>query len=252
MGLVAVHTIKEAVRDRVFSVSILFSAILFSTALALTPLAAGQRDKLVQDLGLGAIAAIGLLLAVFIGTSTVYREIDKRTIYTLLARPISRGEYVTGKYVGLVLTVILNVMIMFTLYSALVHFYLHQFKIELLAAAYLIGVELAVISAFSLFFSVIASPFLGAFFTGILFVVGHLASDIMRFAEMLPDGIARKVFQGAGYVVPHLEYFNIKGMAVYGKPVTLEYMAWTTMYGLLYALALVLISVVIFRRKDLR
>ena len=252
MGQVAVHTIKEAVRDRIFGVSILFAGVLLAVALALTPLAAGQRDKLVQDLGLGAIAGIGLLLAVFVGTSMVYREIERRTIHTLLARPISRSEYVIGKYIGMVVTIVLNVAIMFTLYGALVHFYLGQFKIELLAAVYLIGVELAVISAFSLFFSVVASPFLGAFFTSVLFVVGHLAQDILRFADMLPEGIGRMIFRSAGYVIPHLEYFNIKGMAVYGKPVTIDYLAWTTGYGLLYATALVLISIVIFRRKDLR
>ncbi len=251
-GEVARHTVLEAVRDKVFVVSILFAATLLGAALALSPLASGEREKLVQDLGLGAIAAIGLLLAIFVGTSIVYREMERRTIYTLLARPVGRSEYLVGKYIGMVATIAFNVAIMFVLYAAVVHFDLGTFHVELAEAAYLIGVELAVITAFSLFFSVVASPFLGAFFTLILFVAGHLTADVIRFSEMLPPGVGRAVFRGAAYVLPNLELFNIKGMAVYNKPVTWQYIAGATGYAALYIVALVLLSVVIFRRKDLK
>jgi len=249
---VAIHTVREAVRDRIFLVSILFAGALLAATLLLTPLATGQRDKLVQDLGLGAIAGTGLLLAIFIGTGMVYREIERRTIHTVLARPIGCGEYVVGKYFCIVATISLNLAVMFLLYGAVVHFYLDRFHVELLAAAYLIGVELAVIAAFSIFFSVVASPFLGAFFTLLFFMVGHLTRDILAFSELVPEGFGRIAIQASSYILPNLELFNIKGMAVYGKPVTMEYIGLTSLYGLLYATAIVMISVIIFQRRDLR
>ncbi len=249
---VATHTLRETVRDRVFAVSLIFAALLLTVSLVLGPLVAGQQDKLIQDFGLASISGIGIMLAVFVGTSLVYREVERRTIYTLLARPIGRGEYLIGKYAGMVLTLLLNIGLMGSLFLLLVHFHLGAFSPGLLAAIYLTAWELALVAAFSILFSVVSSPFLGAFFTLIVFVMGHLSRDILYFAKMLPEGAGRTLVEWSSYLLPNLEYFNVKGMAVYGKPISSSILGGATVYGALYITAVISLAVILFQRKDLK
>ncbi|NNE08882.1 MAG: ABC transporter permease [Gemmatimonadetes bacterium] len=249
---VAAHTLLETIRDRVFGVSILFSAMLLGAALVLSPLAAGEQDKIIMDLGLAGISVIGLFLALFIGASLVFREVERRSIYTVLSKPIARDEYILGKYCGSVLTIVLNVLMMSVLYVLLVSLHLETFHMGLLSAIYLIALELAVIAAFSLFFSVVSSPFMGAFFTLALFVAGHLARDILHFAELVPAESGRMILKGITYMLPNLEYFNVKGMAVYGKPIPPDLLLFATSYGALYIVGVLLLTMLVFRRKDLQ
>ncbi len=249
---VALHTLRETVRDRVFLVTLFFALVLIGGSVAVTPLAAGQQEKVVQDVGLAALTGIGLFLAVFAGASLVHREMERRTIYTLLARPVSRAEYLFGKYAGILMMIALNLSIMAVIFGALVHFHLRAFTWNHVAAIYLIGLELAAIAAFSILFSVLSSPVLGAFFTLAVFFVGHLAGDVVSFARMLPPGGSRNLTLGLTYLLPNLEYFNAKGMAVYGRTVEPEYLGWATLYGLAYATAAMLLAVTVFRRKDMK
>jgi ABC-type transport system involved in multi-copper enzyme maturation permease subunit len=248
---VAVHTLKETIRDRVFAASLVFAGIIIAGSAAVSPLAAGQRDKVVKDIGLASIAGIGVFVAVFVGASLLHREMDKRTIYTLLARPVSRTQYLLGKYLGIVLTLGLNVAAMGAIFVLLVGLHLHSLDAGHLAAIYLIAVELAVLASFSMFFSVISSPALAGLFTLSVFLVGHLARDVQRFAALLPPGTARSAARAAAFVLPDLELFNVKGMAVYGKPVPHELLLWATLYGIGLIAAALLAATATFRRKDL-
>ncbi|MFH1680836.1 MAG: ABC transporter permease subunit [Candidatus Eisenbacteria bacterium] len=249
---VAIHTLKETIRDRVFVASLLFAVLIIGGSVGVGPLAAGQKDKVIKDIGLAAITAIGVFLAVFIGVSLVHREMERRTIHTLLARPVGRTEYLLGKYLGVVLTLGLNVAAMGAVYMLLVHFYLGTLDAANAAAIYLIGVELAVIASFSVLFSVVSSPALGGLFTLALFFVGHLAEDALRFAAMLPPGRGRAAAEALGFLIPNLELFNVKGMAVYGKPVGAGLLLWATVYAIGIVASTLLVASVLFRRKDLQ
>jgi ABC-type transport system involved in multi-copper enzyme maturation permease subunit len=249
---VAIYTLKETTRDRVFAASILFAALLIGGSAAVSPLAAGQQDKVVKDIGLASIAAIGVFLAVFIGVSLVHREMERRTIVTLLARPVGRAEYLIGKYLGVVLTLALNTAAMGTLFVLLVHFHLGTLAPGHVAAIYMIGVELAVIASFSVLFSVVSSPALGGLFTLALFFVGHLAEDVRTFASMLPAGAGRTSAEALAFLLPNLEMFNVKGMAVYGKPIGAGLLLWATAYACGIIVSSLFVASVAFRRKDLQ
>ncbi|MBN1826272.1 MAG: ABC transporter permease subunit [Candidatus Eisenbacteria bacterium] len=249
---VALHTLRETVRDRVFLVSLFFAAALIGSSLVVSALAAGQQDKVIKDVGLAAISAIGILLSAFVGASLVHREVQRRTIYTLLARPVGRTEYVVGKYLGMVLTLALNVAIMAVFFGLLVHFHLHSLRWAHLAAIYMIGLELFLVAAFSILFSTIASPVVSACFTLSVYFVGHLVSDIRGFAEMLPSDAAAWLTRAVCLLLPNLEYFDVKGMAVYGKTIEPALVGNATLYGLVYTAGVVLVAAVLFRRKDLQ
>jgi ABC-type transport system involved in multi-copper enzyme maturation permease subunit len=248
---VALHTLKETARDRVFAASLLFALVLIGGSVALSPLTAGQRDKVVQDIGLASIAGIGVFLAVFVGASLVHREMERKTIYTILARPIGRAEYLVGRYCGVVLTLGLNVAAMGLFFLLIVRFQVGAVTWAHVAAIYLIAVELSVLAAFSVLFSVVSSPALGGLFTLAVFFVGHLSEDVQRFAALLPSGALRTAARAAGLFLPNLELFNVKGMAVYGKPVGAGLVIWASLYAAGFIAAALLVAAAAFRRKDL-
>src|SRR6188508_1847596 len=109
---VAVNVFKESVRDKVLYNLVVFAVLLMSASYLIGELTAGQDVKIIKDLGLAAISIFGLLIAVFIGVGLVWKEVEKRSIYSLLAKPITRAEFLLGKYLGLALTLIVNVAVM--------------------------------------------------------------------------------------------------------------------------------------------
>ncbi|HEX5481065.1 MAG TPA: ABC transporter permease subunit, partial [Terriglobia bacterium] len=177
---IALHTFKQSVRDRVLYNLIIFALLMIGAAILFGQISVGIQKIILVNLGLSAIAIFGLLIAIFIGISLVWREIERRTLYNVLSKPVARWEFVLGKYSGLLLTLLVNTGIMTA------GFYLALFwqdrKLEArdlgsLEAVYFILLELALVVGVALFFSCISSPTLSAVFTFCVFVIGNLLAD---------------------------------------------------------------------------
>ena len=262
---VAVNVFKESVRDKVLYNLVVFAVLLISISYLLGQLTAGQDIKIIKDLGLASIATFGLLIAVFIGIGLVWKEVERRSIYSLLAKPLRRSEFVLGKYLGLVLTLLVNVGVM-TLAFYLVLAYLGWKEVPIvrqswpapatdpamLQAVLLIGVELMLVTAIALFFSTFSSPFLSIGLTLGLWVIGHFNADLRNFENVVASKPAAWLARGLYYVLPNFGAFDVKAQVVHGQPVDAGYVALTAAYGLTY-LALVLVgAVAIFSRRDFK
>lgn len=265
VGHVAVNVFKESVRDKILYNLVVFAVLLISTSYLLGQLTAGQDLKIIKDLGLAAIATFGLLIAVFIGIGLVWKEVEKRSIYSLLAKPLRRSDVVLGKYCGLVLTLMVNIAVM-TVAFYIVLAYM-GWKVDaatraawpapatdpaMLKAVLLIGIELMLVTGIALFFSTFSSPFLSAVLTLGLWVIGHFNADLRNFESVVDSRAAAWLTRGLYYVLPNFAAFDVKAQVVYGVPVDAGYVALTGLYGLTY-LALVLAgAVMIFSRRDFR
>jgi ABC-type transport system involved in multi-copper enzyme maturation permease subunit len=262
---VAVNVFKESVRDRVPYNLLLFAVLLISCSYLIGQLTAGQDVKIIKDLGLGATAVFGLFIAIFIGIGLVSKEVERRSIYSLLAKPISRPQFIVGKYAGLVLTLAVNVAVMtLALYAVLGYMTwveTAEFKAgweapgvdpRLLKATLLIFLELMLITAVALFFSTFSSPILSAAFTFGLYVVGQFNSDLKNFDKIVQSKPAVWLARGLYHVLPDLSAFDVKTEVVHGLHVPAGYLLSTTAYGMAYIAALVTASVVIFSRRDFK
>jgi Cu-processing system permease protein len=265
VGWVAVNVFKESVRDRVPYNLALFAVLLIASSFLLGQLTAGQDVKIIKDLGLAATAVFGLFIAIFIGIGLVSKEVERRSVYSLLAKPLSRTEFIVGKYAGLVLTLAVNVGVMtIALYGVLAYMtYTESPEARagweasgtdprLLVGIALIFVQLMVVTAVALFFSTFSTPILSAALTLGLYIVGHFNADLKNFDRIVESKPAVWLARAVYHIVPDFSAFDVKTEVVHGLPVAAAYVATTTAYGLAYIAALLAASVVIFSRRDFK
>lgn len=263
--LIAVNVFRESVRDKVLYNLVLFAVLLMGASYLIGQLTAGQDVKIIKDLGLAAMSLFGLFIAVFIGIGLVSKEVERRSIYSLLAKPVHRYHIVAGKYLGLVLTLVVNVSIM-TVALYLVLAYLSRGEVytqlagydpvtrdpAMLKAIFLILVELAVITAIALFFSTFSTPIMSAVFTFGLYVVGHFSADLRDFGQVVDSPTVARLARTLYWVLPNLASFDVKAQVVHGVPVPAGYIAVTLAYAVTYVAALLAAAVFIFSRRDFK
>lgn len=267
VGLVAWHVFKESVRDRVLYGIGAFALLLVAAAVLIAQITAGQDVKIIKDLGLAVIELAGVLMAIVIGVGLVAREIDRRSIFALLAKPLPRHEFIVGKYLGLVLTVMVNVAGM-TAALYLMLLYAHgQMTPEqrlaldappvdprLLLVVVMIGAELALLTAVALFFSTFSSSgLLSIVFTVGLFLTGLLSSDLRNFGDIVDvSPMVARFVQAIGWAVPAFSAFDIKSQVVHGLQLPGGFIAGTLLYAALYIGATLLAAVAFFRRREFK
>lgn len=250
IGVIALNTFLENLRDKILYSLLLFAALLIAASIFLGTLTIAEQDKIVTDMGLAAINLIGVIIAIFVGIGLVSKEIERRTIYTIMARPVSRTQFILGKYAGLTVTLTVNIVVMFMVLLLTLWWIGAPIYLSLLQATGLIFIELLVITALAMLFSTFSSATVSASLTLGLFVVGHLTQDLKGIAEKSHNDVMTAMMTGIYYLCPNLELLNIKGPAAAGISVSLTYQAWATAYGLLYAGMLLAVACVIFQRRD--
>jgi ABC-type transport system involved in multi-copper enzyme maturation permease subunit len=262
---IALAVFRESVRDRVFYNLVLFAVLLIGASILIGQLTAGQDVKIIKDLGLAATSLFGLFIAIFVGINLVSKEVDRRSIYPLFAKPIRRAEFIVGKYAGLLLTLLANMVVM-TVALYVVLFFLARGVPEeiqrawdspaldpaLLKAIVLIYVNLAVVTAVALFFSSYSSPMLSAVFTLGVYVVGQFSGDLKNFNQIVESPAAIAVARACYYVLPDFSRFDVKLAVVHGIAVPASYVAASTAYAALYVAALLFGAMVIFSRRDFK
>lgn len=247
---ISVNTFKEAMRDKVLLTLLVFAILAMGSAKVIQPLALGEEAKVVKDIGLGAITLFCVLIAVLVGGKLVYKEVEKRTIYIMLAKPLRRWEFILGKYVGLMGVLFASMVIM------TVGFYLTLFLTGVPASGYLLWallmtyLELAIVTGIAILFSTFVTPIASAVFTFAIYFVGHLTRDLRLLSAMSPSPVVKVVSQVFYYVLPNLSNFNVRGEVVHDVLLSHRAIAFSAGYAVLYAATVLFLAVVIFNRKD--
>ena len=265
VALVAGSVFKESVRDRVPYTLVLFAVLLIAASYLISQLTAGQDVKIIKDLGLAAISIIGLLIAIFIGIGLVSKEVERRSIYSLLAKPLSRTTFIIGKFAGLLLTLAANVGAMTIAYYLMLAYMdwatdpglkkawpAPAADPNLLIPILLIAAELSVVTAIALFFSSFSSPLLAALLTLGIWIAGHFGSDLRDIGAVIDSPAAGGVARAVYYILPNLSAFDVKGQVVHGDPVPLAQVGFAVTYGAVYVGALLAAAVAIFCRRDFK
>jgi ABC-type transport system involved in multi-copper enzyme maturation permease subunit len=251
---IATNTFREAVRDRVLYNLIGF-ALLMSAAAVLVGQISIQIERLVViNLGLTAVSLFGIVIAIFIGIGLVSKEIDKRTLYTVLSRPVRRWEFIAGKFFGLSGTLVVNTFFMaIGVFAALVYVSHHLIRsdIGVLVALYFIVLQFIIIIALALLFSSFSTPIFSAIFAFWLFVIGSFARDLRNFAAMA-HGVTRWLATGAAYLVPNFSALNVITQVAHGQAVPHDLIIVNTIYAVVYSMAVLSAAVLIFERRNLK
>ena len=250
---VAWNTFREAVRDKILYNLVFFALLIMGISTFFGKLTLGKRLKIIQDVSLSSMSIFGLLIAIFVGIGLVYKEIQKRTIYTLLAKPISRGEFLVGKYIGLVATIAINVAVMSAALYLLTAVYSESgVNQDLWKAIFLIFIELMLITAVAVFFSTFSTPTLSAMFTLGVYLIGRFSTDLVALSEKLAVPSLKYLALALHYLLPNLEKFDVRGLVVHHVPLSTEYIFWAAVYGVVYTLLLMTAGILIFQRRDFK
>jgi len=247
---IALNTFKEAIRDRILYLLLFFAAvcIIFSRLLAL--LTVGDRVKIIIDVGLASLSLFGVLMAILMGTGLVYKEIDKKTIYTLLSKPIHRYQFLLGKFLGLVLTLFIMLFLMSIIFLAVV--FLHTFKVEwsIFITIFFIFIELCLITAVAILFSCFSTPILSSIFSLSFYLIGHFSWGLETLIEKIRPGIGKIMAQIFYIFLPNLENFNFKTEIVHHLPIPSNIFLLSTLYGIAYTIFILLLAMLVFRKRD--
>ena len=251
---IASNTFREAVRDRVLYNLIAFALLLSGAAIFVGQISIEIEKLVVINLGLTAVSLFGIVITIFIGIGLVSKEIEKRTLYTVLSRPVRRWEFIIGKFFGLAGTLVVNTFFMaIGVFGALLYV-AHKFERPdalILLALYFIVLQFLIICALALLFSSFSSPLLSAVFAFSLFVIGSFAEDLRGFASMA-HGVARWLATGAAYLVPNFSAFNVISSIAHGQPVAAQLILHNSLYALVYSAMALSGAVLIFERRNLK
>lgn len=254
IAYIASNTFREAVRDRVLYNLIAFALLLSGAAIFVGQISIDIERLVVLNLGLTAVSLFGVVIAIFIGIGLVSKEIERRTLYTVLSRPVRRWEFIVGKFFGLAGTLVVNTFFMAIGVFAALFYVAHKFSAGdagILVALYFIVLEFLIICSLALLFSSFSSPLLSAVFAFSLFVIGSYADDLRGFAA-LTHGATRWIATGAAYLVPNFSALNVISAVAHQRPVGTQLIFENTFYALFYTAMALSGAVLIFERKNLK
>jgi len=241
------------VRDRVLYNLILFVLLIVACAILLGDLTDGQEVRTVTNIGLNAMLLFGTFIAIFVGVGLVSKEVEKRTVYGIFSKPVRRYEFVLGKYLGLCLTLLVNVAIMgIGLSLALVYVGGNSQVGIIWGAIFLIFLELAIVTAVAMVFSSFSTPALSALLTFIVFLIGHLSSSLRDLAQSLPSKSAQFILEAVYWLMPNLANFSFRTEAANGMFPNSAMLIGGTLYAIVYAAILLLISATIFSKRNFK
>jgi len=249
---IAMNTLREAVRNRLLYALLFFAILLIGAGVILSALSYVESERILQDFGFAAIRLFGVAIAIFVGVSLIHREVERRTVYTILSKPISRAEFLLGKYVGLVVTIWMQMAIMvaaFCLVSVVTGAPLNSGH----AVAFLLtAVELALIVAVATLFSSFTTPMLASFFSVGIWMLGHMSRDLRDIGASSPSESLQNATALFHRVVPDLESFNFSVEAAHGLAFGTSDVLLPLAYGIGYIAILLVSAIALFERRDLR
>jgi Cu-processing system permease protein len=248
---IAVNVFREVIRDRILYLLAIYFLVLIGAVTLVPNLAPGAGNKITLDVGLAAMHVIGLLVAVFVGTGLINKEIEKRTVLVLMAKPMSRTEFITGKHLGLSLVLAVLIGAMGVLYLGALTLLKVPFPVpSILAAMVYMLLELWLLTAIAIAFGVFTSSLLATLFTFGVFLMGHLSQDLLTFGQLTKNPGLAQAMQNLYLVLPDLERFNLKNQAVYGLLPDNMTLLSSAVYGVAYIGMSLAIATFIFSKRE--
>ena len=252
---IARNAFREAVRDRVLYNLVLFVLLLTAASIFIGELSGGQERKVIVDLGLSAMLLFGVFIAIFVGVGLVYKEIERRTIYAVFSKPVGRGEFLVGKYLGLCLTLLVNVLVMAVGVSLALLYVSHGWDpliSTIWPAVLLIYIELMLLTAIALLFSSFSSPALSALLTFFVFIIGHFSADLKGLATSMGSTSARWLFDVLYYLLPNLANYSFITPAAHGRAPSAGFVFASALYALVYIVVILAAATLVFSRRNFK
>jgi ABC-type transport system involved in multi-copper enzyme maturation permease subunit len=251
--VIALNTFREAVRNKIFYTLLFFAFVFAAFSVSLSTMVLGDYTHVLINMGLANIEIFGTLIAIFVGIFLVYKELERRTIYTIISRPIRRWQFILGKYLGLLMTLLLEVAIMSAVFFAILAAFGDADRIpKQIPAIWLALVKLMLITAVAVLFSSFSTPILSGMFTLAFWVVGSISGHLATLVEEGMPAFFPALVRVLQFILPDFRFLDIKALVLYDKPIPWDQVIWASAYGLMYTAMVLALSVLIFDRRDMK
>ncbi len=247
---VAENTFRESIRDKVLYVLLFFAACTILGSKILGWISIGQDIKIIKDICLASMSVFGALIAIFVGASLVYKEIDKKTLYTILAQPLHRYEFVLGKYLGLIAIIGVSLLVMTVISVGYLYVMGGYVTLVWFQAILLIFVKLVLVTGFAILLSAVVSPIMGAIIVFSLYVAGHATGVFKDLPPQFDGTVSKQVLETAYYIIPNLNTFNLQSEAANNVAVSGAYVSYAVVYGLAWTAMLLILACLAFEGRD--
>ena len=250
---IAGNTFREAIRDRVLYNLVVFVLLITACAILLGELTAGQEARTIVNIGLNAMLIFGTFIAIFVGVGLVSKEIEKRTVFNIFSKPVNRPEFIIGKFLGLCLTLLINVAVMGVGVSlALLYVGDRSLAVTIWPAIALIFVELTITTAVATMFSSFSTPALSALLTFFVFIIGHMSSSLRELAAGMNSRAAAFVIDAVYYLLPNLALFSFRTEAANSLVPAASMIAYALIYAAIFCVVLQSVTAMIFARRNFK
>ncbi|MGB9721519.1 MAG: ABC transporter permease [bacterium] len=246
------NTFKEALRQRIMLLLIIFSIILIVISLFLEPFALGESPKLLRDFGMAVASLFGILVVIIIGSTLIHKDIEKRTIYTVIAKPVRRSEIIIGKFLGLFFLIAILEGTMAMIHQFVIFIYEGKFDIPILLNLPFSLIEIMVLLGILLLFSSFSSATLTSIMGVIFYIVGHASPDLKLFANTVKTPALKYIAYGFYYILPNLENFNLRLELVHKLPIYADQALFSVCYGFIYTVFLLYLAVLVFEQREFK
>lgn len=248
---VANNGFQEVIRDRILYFIGFFALLLILAHRLIPEIAAGTHEKILLDFGIGAIDLLSVIVAIFVGTSLINKEIEKRTLLMLIPKPISRAELILGKHLGLTAVLTVMVGIMMSIYLGMLSFsgIAYPTKALIITAVYIL-LKLGLLVAVAILFGVFTSSILATLFSFGIYLMGNSSQYLVELGKLSKNPSIESLTTNLYLVVPNLSRLDLKNDAVYGLLPNTNDLIVHGLYGLLYTVLLLVISMTIFAQKE--
>jgi len=251
--VISSNVFREVIRDRALYLIGFFAAVMVGAVVLLPEVAASTEDQIILDVGAAAISLLGLAVATFVGTGLVNKEIEKRTVYVMVSKSISRTEFIVGKHWGLSAVIGVLVAAMTAIYMSILSLnHITYPVVSLLLSSLFQFLELSLLAAVAILFGVFTSSLLATLITFAVYLTGHLSRDLLNLSTLTETAGLKQAMQAMYLILPDLARFNLKNQAIYGMellPSPLELLS-NAVYGLFYITLLLALAIVIFSRRQ--
>lgn len=247
---IAFNTFKEAVRNKIFYLLVAFGILFALSSKLISLLTIGNEVKVLKDVGLSVINFFSVLTAIFTGINLIYKEIEKKTSYNILSKPISRSQFIIGKFFGLAFTLLVALVSMAVIFFLFLYVSTGEFSWMMLVYFVLLYMELLIITAISLLFSSFSTPILSSIFTISLFLIGQVMWTFNMFYQKLKSPFEKMIAYLFYYILPNLDKFNIKSEVVMKTGVGSYHILNAMLYAVVYITALLALTIIIFNQRE--
>lgn len=247
---IAFNTFKEAVRNKVFYLLVVLGITSAVSSLIISMLTLGDKEKVLKDVGLASIDFFSVLIAIFTGINLVFKEIDKRTIFNILSKPVSRAGFIIGKFFGLALTLLVALTSMAVIFYIFLLISTGNVDLSILIYFFLLYLQLLIITAISILFSSFSTPILSSIFTISLYLIGQVSWTFNEFKAQIKGPIQQAIGYFFYYILPNLDKFNIKNDIVLKTSLDGYSIINGILYAVCYTTALLVLAIIIFNKKE--